>query len=295
MPSLTHARPARCATIGSTTLCALLFLLALARGSVHPAAAQPLSTPVPAASSRFPLSDPHNAGGWVPVDAFTDDFKGDTLDLRRWHPAITGWRGRPPAPFSPANVSVSGGMLHIQLRRQAVDPAQAKLGFHDYTTGAVQSTASLLYGYVEVRARAMASAGSSAIWLAANQAGNTNEIDIAEMAGRAPANPHQVFMSLHVFQIAGAPASFHNRGVTSTDFNPSEGFHIYAVDWGPQFIDFYLDGRLKRRIANDRWFTPATLILDAEIQPNWFGLPADTDLPSTYTIDYVHTWQHRSR
>jgi hypothetical protein len=37
---------------------------------------------------------------------------------------------------------------------------------------------------------------------------------------------------------------------------------------------------------------PLTLNLDSETMPNWFGLPRDQDLPSTFRIRYVRAWKH---
>ncbi len=33
------------------------------------------------------------------------------------------------------------------------------------------------------------------------------------------------------------------------------------------------------------------LIFDSETMPNWFGLPKDEDLPSTFRVDYVRAWK----
>ncbi|MBA7699614.1 hypothetical protein ES703_108312 [subsurface metagenome] len=32
---------------------------------------------------------------------------------------------------------------------------------------------------------------------------------------------------------------------------------------------------------------------DSETMPKWFGLPKDSDLPSTYSIEYVRAWKKR--
>ncbi|HCO93973.1 MAG TPA: hypothetical protein DIU00_08490, partial [Phycisphaerales bacterium] len=35
-----------------------------------------------------------------------------------------------------------------------------------------------------------------------------------------------------------------------------------------------------------------TLNFDSETMPKWFGLPKDSDLPSTYSIEYLRTWKN---
>jgi hypothetical protein len=33
------------------------------------------------------------------------------------------------------------------------------------------------------------------------------------------------------------------------------------------------------------------LIFDSETMPDWFGLPKDGDLPSTFCVKYVRAWR----
>jgi hypothetical protein len=44
-------------------------------------------------------------------------------------------------------------------------------------------------------------------------------------------------------------------------------------------------------VENTHWHQPLTLNFDSETMPNWFGLPKDSDLPSTYSIEYVRAWK----
>jgi beta-glucanase (GH16 family) len=70
-----------------------------------------------------------------------------------------------------------------------------------------------------------------------------------------------------------------------------DDFHVYGLYWSPTTLDFYIDGRLRRHLKNTNWHTPATMILDAETQVDWWGMPVDSDLPSAFTIDYVRVWK----
>ena len=229
----------------------------------------------------LPVSDPLNKGNWTLDASMSDEFDGTQLDPSRWKTNIVGWPGRPPALFVDHNVTVTSGVLQITMQKEAVDERYGRLGYHDYTTGAVQSTESVLYGYFEVRAKAMKSAGSSGFWFSAKDQNNWNEIDVAEMGGRPPADPRRVFMSVHVFE---------QDGVKETQ-NEADGFHVYGLHWSPTSVDFYIDGRLHRHLKNTSWHTPATMILDAETQVDWWGMPLDSDLPSEFTIDYVRAWK----
>jgi beta-glucanase (GH16 family) len=239
----------------------------------------------------LPVSDPLNKGNWTVDASMSDEFNGTQLDTSRWRTNVAGWPGRPPALFVDHNVTVTSGVLQITMQKEAVDARYAKLGYHDYTTGAVQSTESVLYGYFEVRARAMKSAGSSGFWFSAKDQNNWNEIDVAEMGGRPPADPRRVFMSVHVFEEHGVKETQNETRGVMVRPSVADGFHVYGLHWSPTSVDFYIDGRLHRHLKNTSWHTPATMILDAETQVDWWGMPLDSDLPSAFTIDYVRAWK----
>jgi beta-glucanase (GH16 family) len=239
---------------------------------------------------RLPLSDPSNKGNWTLDASMSDEFEETYLDPSKWGTNIVGWPGRPPALFVDHNVTVNSGTLQITMQKEAIDRKYANLGYHDYTTGAVQSIKSVLYGYFEVRARAMKSAGSSGLWFLGKDQNNWNEIDVAEMGGKPPAHPRKVFMSVHVFEKDGIKVTQNNTAAALVETDLVDGFHVYGLDWSPTFVDFYIDGRLHRRLKNTSWHTPATMIMDAETQVDWWGMPLDSDLPSVFTIDYVRSW-----
>jgi beta-glucanase (GH16 family) len=264
-----------------------------AGGQSSPAASSPTHNVQP--KVILPVSDPLNKGNWTVDASMSDEFNGTRLDSSRWRTNIAGWPGRPPALFVDHNVTVTSGTLQITMQKEAVDVQYAKLGYHDYTTGAVQSTGRVLYGYFEVRAKAMKSAGSSGFWFSAKDQDNWNEIDVAEMGGRPPADPRRVFMSVHVFEQHGVKVTRNEtRGVTVRS-SVVDGFHVYGLHWSATSVDFYIDGRLHQHLKNTSWHTPATMILDAESQLDWWGMPLDSDLPSAFIIDYVRAWKQPAK
>lgn len=270
-----------------TVLCALSLPLLSGDASVSAS-----GTPLPGSrSTSLPLSDPDNQSGWTIYKPLSDEFNNSSLDPSKWKTNITGWPGRPPALFVDHNVTVGQGTLQVTMRKEAVSGEVTKLGFHDYTTGAVQSTAKVLYGYFEVRAKAMKSAGSSAFWFAAKDQKNWNEIDVFEAGGSLPADPSRVFMSGHVFEEDGVTVNRNDTDFAAMNSNVADGFHVYGLNWTPEFIDFYIDGQLRRHLENTSWHNPATMIFDAETQVGWWGMPRDSDLPSVYLVDYVRAWK----
>jgi hypothetical protein len=51
--------------------------------------------------------------------------------------------------------------------------------------------------------------------------------------------------------------------------------------------------KLPVEIENTHWHQPLFLIFDSETMPEWFGMPDDEDLPSTYSIKYVRAWKRQ--
>ncbi len=47
----------------------------------------------------------------------------------------------------------------------------------------------------------------------------------------------------------------------------------------------HIDGVLVRSVENTHWHQPLYLIFDSETMPEWFGMPNDNDLPSTFSIE----------
>ena len=50
-----------------------------------------------------------------------------------------------------------------------------------------------------------------------------------------------------------------------------------------------------RRVRNTHWHQPLYLIFDSETMPDWFGMPQDKDLPSTFRVEYVRAWKKQSQ
>ena len=67
--------------------------------------------------------------------------------------------------------------------------------------------------------------------------------------------------------------------------------HYAGFDWGKDELRWYVDGFLVHTVQNTHWHQPLYLTFDSETMPDWFGMPADKDLPSTFSIEYVRAWK----
>jgi beta-glucanase (GH16 family) len=120
------------------------------------------------------------------------------------------------------------------------------------------------------------------------------EIDIMEYRGQDPFSVHG---TIH------GPGYSGGQGITGEYTLPSgtflDDFHVFAVEWGPDFIDFYVDDELYNTITpsdvgdnewvyNDNTFY---IIINVAIG-GWFaGNPSpNTPFPQTMLVDYVRVY-----
>lgn len=242
-------------------------------------------------SEQYPLSDQTNRGNWVKYEAMSDEFVGDELDAEKWWPKNPRWLGRQPAYFYPGNVTVSDGKLLLVMRKKEVPEMPKDKGYHTYTSAAFQSKTLVKYGYFEVKCRPMKSHGSSSFWFYNNEPELWTEIDVFEIGGGAPGFEKKYNMNVHVFKTPTEKDHWSRHGAWIASSNLADDYHTYALEWDRDEIKWYFDGVLVRRIENTHWHQPLTLNFDSETMPNWFGLPKDSDLPSTYSIEYVRAWK----
>jgi len=244
-------------------------------------------------SDSLPLSDQGNAGDWLRYEPMSDEFAGAVLDPDKWWPRNPRWLGRQPACFLPDNVTVSGGKLHLTMRKQEVPETLKKKGYHTYTSAAVQSKSTVKYGYFEIKARPMKSHGSSSFWFYWNTPDRWTEVDVFEIGGGAPGFERKYNMNVHVFRTPTEKEHWSMHAAWEAAADLADDFHVYGLEWGKDKIKWYFDGVLVRWVENTHWHQALTLNFDSETMPKWFGLPRDEDLPSTYSIEYARAWKRR--
>jgi beta-glucanase (GH16 family) len=121
------------------------------------------------------------------------------------------------------------------------------------------------------------------------------EIDIMENIGKEPSLIHGSIHGPGYIGTAGIEAPYTLPG--KRDF--ADDFHVYAVEWEPDSIAFYVDENLYvRRTRADlrpgwKWVfdKPFFIILNLAVGGDWPGEPdATTTFPQTMLVDYVRVY-----
>ena len=245
-------------------------------------------------SDALPLSDQDNQGDWVVYEPLSDEFEGAELDQTKWTPRHRSWLGRKPAWFSTENVAVAAGQLQLTMKKDEPPAGLKRRGFHTYSSAAVHAKQLVKYGYFEVRAQPMNSAGSSSFWFAASDKRTRTEIDVFELSGKADGFSQRYNMNLHVFYSPDSQEHWSAGGRWTTPWPVGEDFHVYGLDWNERELTYFVDGVPVRRVENTHWHQPLYMIFDSETMPDWMGLPKEEDLPSVYRLDYVRGWKRRT-
>jgi len=243
-------------------------------------------------NDEYPLSDQVNRGDWVKYEPMSDEFNGDDLNTNKWVRNMYWWRGRQPALFMEKNVTVSDGKLHLTMCKEQIPEEFNQYGYHDYSSAALYTKDRTHYGYFEVKAKPMNSAGSSSFWFQQDdKPGYSTEIDVFEIGGKAKDYEYKYNMNLHIQRIANEDKRMSFGGVWVAPWRFADDYHIYGFEWDENYLKYYVDGILVRIIKNTYCHQGLYLIFDSETMPEWFGMPEDSDLPSTFSIEYVRAWK----
>lgn len=132
------------------------------------------------------------------------------------------------------------------------------------------------------------------------------EIDITEQRGQ---EPFRTLGSLHGPGYSAGQALSGEVSLENSRFD--EEFHIYAIEWSPDFIDFYLDGVRFNRITpedvpaggdwvfddvdadgNEGTGHPFFLLLNVAVEGTFVGPTSpSTTFPQQMIVDYVRVYE----
>ncbi|WP_338399481.1 family 16 glycosylhydrolase [Persicobacter psychrovividus] len=245
-------------------------------------------------SNKYPLSDQKNMGKWKMNKKFSDEFKGNKLDPKKWQDYCRTWKGRQPTYFDGRNVTVDHGELTFKINQHEKD--QLPEGY-THSSGYIRSHTQFKYGYFEAKIKAMDAPWVTCFWMTKGTATWGTEIDICENAPGVAGNEHDLNSNIHVFKSpedqGNVKKHFYRSKKYYVPFDLKKDYHVWGCEWNQDVIRWYLDGVLFREAENTHWHQPLHIILNNESN-KWFGcLPDDNRLNGQYKVEYVRVWQSK--
>ncbi len=195
----------------------------------------------------------------------------------------------------PENVVVQNGVLIITAKKESYKEAS-------YTSARLLTKGKFeqKYGRFEARIRVPFGQGMwPAFWLlGANSDTATwpqcGEIDIMENRGQEPT---KISGTIHGPGYSGGNAITKSYSLTNDRFDT--GFHVYGIEWGPKYINFYVDNVLYNQITPDKakgeWVfdQPFYIIINLAVGGSFVGKPnTETPFPQSMLIDYVRVYKN---
>jgi beta-glucanase (GH16 family) len=209
------------------------------------------------------------------------------------------------------NVRVENGMLILEARREKTrNPAykagsdrwQEKREFAEYTAASINTLgrAGWQYGRFVVRAKLPKTLGSwPAVWMMGEDIRSIGwprcgEIDIMEHVAH---NPAVIHATIHQPGI-GKPHMSKGGTIRIPDYG--DAFHVYATEWYPDRLDFFVDDRKYFTFPNEgpeKWTFSKKfyLLLNFAVGGAWGGQKGvdEKGWPQQYLIDYVRVYEKK--
>ena len=226
-----------------------------------------------------------------------ENFEGTKLNEKSWNfergdgcPDLCGWGNAEKQLYTKKNHTVENGLLTIELRKEGKKYTSTRI-----TT---KGKKNFKYGYIETRAKLPRGKGVwPAFWMLGKNISKIGwptcgEIDILEYVGK---EPNTIFTSLHTKASHGNTINSKKTVIN----NVEDDFHIYAIDWQKEKIDFYIDNVLvytfqPEEKTTDIWPFKQRFyfILNLAVGGN-FGGPEidDTIFPQKFVIDYIRVYK----
>jgi beta-glucanase (GH16 family) len=235
---------------------------------------------------------------------WSDEFNYKGLpDTNRWQYEKGYVRNREQQYYTDRrkqNAEVKKGHLFITVRN---DSLQSDGDVRPITSASLttKGRGEWTYGRIEVRAKFSSALGTwPAIWTLGSNIDTVGwpacgEIDMLEHVGYMPDTVHfnvHTKAYNHVIQT--------NKGEKVYSQAPHRKFHVYAIEWFPDRLDWYYDGKKVFSFANegtgpDAWpfDKPQYLILNFAFGGAWGGIKGVNTkaLPQQLVVDYVRVYQ----
>jgi len=207
----------------------------------------------------------------------------------------------------PENVTVQNGNLVITARKESFQGSA-------YTSARLLTKGKFEQAYGRFEARMQLPWGQGiwpAFWMLGadidtNPWPGAGEIDIMEFRGQ---NPTIMLGTVHGPGYAGGQSISKSYELKNDRFDT--GFHVFGIEWGPEYINFYVDDVLYNQItpadlpvlnppdplnpkAKVDWVfnKPFYILINVAVGGSFVGSPNDeTVFPQTMLVDYVRVYK----
>jgi beta-glucanase (GH16 family) len=242
---------------------------------------------------------PDPAPPWLLV--WSDEFDGENINTENWTYDIggTGWGNAELQYYTdrPENARIEDGILVIEARRE-----EERFQGREYTSARLKTQGLQTWTYGRIEARIQIPRGQGiwpAFWMLGSNIATVSwpgcgEIDVMENIGREPKIVHGTIHGPGYSGANGVGNSYpHPEGEAFAD-----DFHVYAVEWEPEELRWYVDDAHYGTVTTDdvpgEWVYdhPFFIILNVAVGGHWPGYPDDTtEFPQQMRVDYVRVYE----
>lgn len=192
------------------------------------------------------------------------------------------------------NITVQNGVLIITAKKESYNGAS-------YTSAKILTKGKFeqAYGRFEARMRLPYGQGMwPAFWLLGDNIDevewpNCGEIDIMENRGQEPTITNG---TVHGPGYSGGLSITKSYDLVNDRLDT--GFHVFGIEWGPKYINFYVDDVLYNQITpadvTGEWVfdRPFYIIINLAVGGSFVGSPnSETSFPQTMLVDYVRVYK----
>ena len=228
-----------------------------------------------------PDAGPSAEPAWQVV--WQDEFEGGALDRSKWAPEVSCWGGgnaeRQCYTDREENIRVEDGVLRLIARPERFEgpmhpPELSRLGEgtreQAYTSGKVRTMglADWRYGRFSARIKLPAGQGTwPAFWMmpADDAYGRwplSGEIDIMEAVNLgtpcedcARSVETRTSGALHFGDVPPGNDYLFAKADEFAEGMPADGWHVYALEWSEDTIQWFVDGEIFMRLTDEDWRT----------------------------------------
>lgn len=238
---------------------------------------------------------------------WSDEFDAAVLDPETWffeegdgsQYGIPGWGNNELQWYLPDSALIDNGKLVITARKEVSND-------RNYTSARINTRDRFAFRYGRIEARIQLPGGQGiwpAFWMLPqdNVYGGwaaSGEIDIMEAVNLGEAGSNLVHGTIHY---GGEwPGNTYSGNEYVVPANATENFHVYAIEWDPTEIRWYVDDVLYSMQNN--WSSSAAafpapfdqhfhILFNVAVGGNWPGEPnSNTVFPVTMEVDYVRVY-----